>query len=141
MIECLINRKYELELWRKEIQYLKKFQRNHQQWPSSFDYIHVGVPPSFIETITDDNVRQQLMKQYQELLHEYKGELLRILINNSEEHSSKIKTLFKYDMNMFWTHQNSLPIEQRLSRNTIHCIAERFKIVECKVHAIYCHFH
>jgi hypothetical protein len=139
MIECLVNRKYELELWRQEIKYLKSFQRKYQQWPSSFDYIHVGVP-SFIETITDDTVRQQLMNQHQELLHEYKGQLLRILINIGKENSSKIQTLFKSDMNMFWTHQNSLPIEQRLSPSTIHCIVQRFNIVECKVDAIYCHY-
>ncbi|CAF4961480.1 unnamed protein product, partial [Rotaria magnacalcarata] len=52
----LVSRKYELELWREEIQYLKNYQKENQ-WPSSFRYIHVGIPP-FIETITDHTIRQ-----------------------------------------------------------------------------------
>ncbi|CAF4605954.1 unnamed protein product, partial [Rotaria magnacalcarata] len=40
-IQRLVSRKYELELWREEIQYLKNYQKKNQ-WPSSFRYIHVG---------------------------------------------------------------------------------------------------
>ncbi|CAF4332918.1 unnamed protein product, partial [Rotaria magnacalcarata] len=41
MIERLVSRKYELDLWKEEIQQLKNYEKQNQ-WPSSFDYINVG---------------------------------------------------------------------------------------------------
>lgn len=111
-------RSYELELWKKEIQYLKNYQKNHQ-WPSSSSSIHVSVS-SFIETIQDHTIRQQL-------------------IQISEENYSIIQNLFNHHMAIFWNQKHALPIEQRLSKTLLNCIEQRFNIMNLKVDAIYCH--
>ncbi|CAF5226362.1 unnamed protein product, partial [Rotaria magnacalcarata] len=107
MIQRLVSRKYELELWREEIQYLKNYQKENQ-WPSSFRYIHVGIPP-FIETITDHTIRQRLIDQHKQILQDYKRQLLQLLMTMSEEIYSKIQTAFNRDMSLFWNYQHSLP--------------------------------
>ena len=139
MIECLVNRKYELELWREEIQHLKNYQKENQ-WPSSFCYIHVGIP-SFIETITDHTIRQQLMDQHRQIHHEYKHQLLRLLITMSEEMCSKIQTAFNHEMSLFWNDQHSHPVEEKLSVRILNLIDQRFSVMIRKVHAIYSHYY
>ncbi|CAF4889574.1 unnamed protein product, partial [Rotaria magnacalcarata] len=76
--------------------------------PSSFRYIHVGIPP-FIETITDHTIRQRLIDQHKQILQDYKRRLLQLLMTMSEEIYSKIQTAFNRDMSLFWNYQHSLP--------------------------------
>jgi hypothetical protein len=139
MIECLVSRKYELELWREEIQNLKNYQKENQ-WPSSFCYIQVGIP-SFIETITDNTIRQQLIDQHRQILHDYKHQLLRLLITMSEEMCSKIQTTFNRDVSLFWNYQHSLPVKEQISETILNLIDQRFSMMIRKVHAIYCHYY
>ena len=139
MIERLVNRKYELELWREEIQHLKNYLQEHQ-WPSSFRYIHVGIP-SFIETISDHTIQQQFIDQHRQILHDYKRQLLRLLITISEEICSKIQTAFNHDMSQFWNYQHSLPVQEQFSQMTLNLIDQRFSLMIRKVHAIYCHYY
>ncbi|CAF5221307.1 unnamed protein product, partial [Rotaria magnacalcarata] len=123
MIERLVSRKYELDLWKEEIQHLKNYEKQNQ-WPSSFDYINVGLP-SFIETITDHVVRKQLIDQHRQILHEYKSQLLTLLIGMSEVNCSKLQNLFNSDMVLFWKHEHSLPIEERLSETILKSFDQR----------------
>ncbi|CAF3392825.1 unnamed protein product, partial [Rotaria socialis] len=120
MIEQMVNRKYELELWREEIQHLKNYQKENQ-WPSSFRYIHVGIP-SFIETITDHIIQQQFIDQHKQILQDYKHQLLRLLITMSEEIYSKIQTTFNRDISLFWNYQHSLPVKEQFSETILNLI-------------------
>jgi hypothetical protein len=139
MIECLVSRKYELELWREEIQHLKNYLKENQ-WPSSFRYIHVDIP-SFIETITDPTIRQQLIDQHRQILHDYKHQLLRLLMTMSEEICSKIQTTFNLDMSLFWNYQHSLSMQEKISEPILNLIDQRFSLMIRKVHAIYCYYY
>ncbi|CAF3189478.1 unnamed protein product [Rotaria socialis] len=124
MIERLVQRKYELQLWKEEIQQLYNYQKENR-WPSSFRYLHVDIP-SFIQTMTEHRIRQQLMDQHCEILHDYKHRLLQLLIVMSEDICSNLENLFNSDMALFWKHQHSLPANEQLSVATLNLIDHRF---------------
>ncbi|CAF4999408.1 unnamed protein product [Rotaria socialis] len=139
MIERLVQRKYELQLWKEEIQQLYNYQKENR-WPSSFRYLHVDIP-SFIQTMTEHRIRQQLMDQHCEILHDYKHRLLQLLIVMSEDICSNLENLFNSDMALFWKHQHSLPANEQLSVATLNLIDHRFCMMILKVHAIYCYYY
>jgi len=104
--------------------------------PKLFDSVYIPLPSS-IHSLTDRNLREQLQARHQDIMKQYKNEMMKIYIETVEVKLRESQKLFDDEMAKFWKEQNSLPINQRLNQTMINLMDRHLTLIISKLECIY----
>ncbi|CAF4677124.1 unnamed protein product, partial [Rotaria sp. Silwood2] len=109
-IENLCSHKYDSEKSQQEVKLFQKY-LEEKKLPTLFNSINIPLP-SFIQTLDDPSVRQDLIHRHQQIIHRYKNDMITIYRNISEVYMCDAQKIFDDSMAKLWREQHSLPIDQ-----------------------------
>lgn len=99
--------------------------------PVSFELLEGGLPVS-INSVTDPSVREQSIREYQQIIERTKADLLRLLINVSEAKKTDCKIKFTQKMAELQANQQQSCVDERLPLPMLTLIEQRqTNIVDC----------
>lgn len=89
--------------------------------------------------IQDETQAQQYIDQHQQILKNYKQEMILLFLNMSKVYMSEIQALFNKEMYQFWQNQRLLPVHERFTPVVLNLIEERLANRAEKAKYVYQH--
>ena len=90
-----------------------------------------------IQSIGDNQIRQQLSQRYERILGQTKIELITILLQSAEAKMRQYQDEFDQEMAQLWQHYRQSSIEQRITRSMMNLIDQRLANITERFQAIH----
>lgn len=130
---CL--RKYEYEKSRQEINLFQQY-LTEENFDNEFFSLKIS-PPSFIETIDDQSLRQSLVIRHENIVRDYKKEIILLFYAIAKAYKLEQENLFNSEIATFWQLQRSSPREKQLHSIVINLMEQRFTNISDKLQTMY----
>jgi hypothetical protein len=127
--------KYEREKARCQVA-ISKQRIMHNQLPNTLDALQVA-PPSTLNTIQDEHIRQRLMDRYQKLMERTKSDMMIIHIAAEEAKENEHRTNFDLKMSQMNELQRSGPPHKKLIRTMLDVLDRRFRNINDRLEQLY----
>ena len=115
LIEKLYNQKYEEGKSRQELSVLKHYLKL-KRFPLSIATIQIQAP-IFIRTIQDTNIRQDLFERHQQIIHNFKNDMMHLLLQMHEKYLVDKQKQFDISMDQFRQEQFNSTIVNLIEEN------------------------
>jgi hypothetical protein len=109
-----------------------KKQIKENQLPKVLDSLQISLPSS-IQSLTDMDVRQQLLSRHERITQQYKTEMTTILFDTVDGKLHESRKLFDDEMEKLWQDQCTLSSNERFNQTTIHLIEDYLFLLTEKV--------
>ncbi len=130
--------KQEKEKSKYEVEMLKQRQLHHSlPEPLNSLQLPFPLPPSSLDTITDQKSRENLLDRYKKIIEQTKSEMMALYITIAEAKMHECQLKFAQDTVQMRPDQRSTTTETRLSPSMINIVEQRFTIIDERLQYLY----
>jgi len=132
----LCSSKYEQETTEQEYNFLKQ-QINYYNSPAqSFENSSIAQSP-LIDSIEDVDIRQQLYKQYKEVVVQTRANLFHLYMKSAEDQREEYGKKYEDNVKKMWSDYHSLDENKKVPWSMIQLINERCNEIIERIKCIY----
>ena len=92
---------------------------------------------SSIQSLSDANFRHYLSDRYQQIIQNYRQEMIKIIVDTMEHRLHEFQKLFEDELAVMWLLQRSLSVHARLNEVMLDSIEKHLVLIGEKIQCIY----
>jgi hypothetical protein len=128
--------KYEQETTEQEVHSLKKQIAYYNSSSQSFDCSSIVHNP-LIDSIQNQEIRQELFRQYKEVAKQSRTALFNIYLKSAEDQREEYMKKYEANIKKMFSSRHSLDDKEKISSLMIHLIDERCNKISERIKCIY----